>query len=161
MAYFSQSGRTLQLLALLVMALGVGFTEESMYRGILFFGLNSKLSTLVSVIIVSVIFGVFHYVNLFTGAGLYDTDYQVWHAIAAGFMYMALRLRVGAIWAVMIFHGIWDFAIFLTQSIGATHVTDSATSIELNRVLIVIAPALIYGVFVYWRWSVWNGRQRG
>ncbi len=60
----------------------------------------------------------------YTGASLHDTTFQVIHATAAGFMYAALRLRIGAIWSVMLFNALWDFCLFdidtLTKSITAT-----------------------------------------
>ncbi len=127
-----------------------------MYRGILFFGVNSKHSELVTVLVTSVVFGLFHYVNLFTGAGFEDTTYQVTHAFAAGFMYATLRLRIGSIWAVMFFHGLWDFVIFLTQSIGEQEFVEPATNVDPVTALIVMVPAMLYGIFVYWRWCVWN-----
>lgn len=154
--YFLEPGRLLQLLVFMMICLSVGFTEESMYRGILFFGLASKYSTLIAVIVSSVFFGVFHYVNLFTGAALVETNYQVLHAVAAGFMYAALRLRIGAIWVVMIFHALWDFMVFLGQSIGSHDAPAVAASIEPVQLVFIIGPPLLYGIFVYWRWKVWN-----
>lgn len=159
--YFLEPGRLLQLLAFLIICLGVGFTEESMYRGILFFGLTSKYSTLIAVIVSSIIFGVFYYVNLFIGASLVDTNYQVLHAVAAGFMYAALRLRIGAIWVVMIFHALWDFMVFLGQSIGSHDTPEVAASVEPVQVMFMLAPPLLYGIFVYWRWKVWNETTTG
>jgi len=155
-AYFQQPGVMTKVLSLFVMILMVGFTEESMYRGILFYGLESKYSPLIAIIGTGIVFGLFHYVNLFIGASLYETDYQVLHAIAAGFMYAALRLRIGAIWVVMFFHGIWDFTVFLMQSFSEKVAVSPATEIEPVRLLITIAPAMLYAAFVYWRWRVWT-----
>lgn len=154
--FFSESGRLTQLLAFFMVCLAVGFTEESMYRGILFFGIESKYSTLITVIITSIIFGLFHYVNIFTGAAFIDTSYQVLHAAAAGFMYAALRLRIGAIWVVMIFHGLWDFMVFLSQSIKVLETDALAASVGPMQVIMMVVPALLYGLFVYWRWKVWK-----
>lgn len=145
-----------QMIALALVMLGVGFTEEAMFRGILFHGFETRFSPLLTVLGVAVIFGVFHFLNLLGGAGFYDTTYQVIHAAAAGFMYATLRLMVGAIWPVMLFHGFWDFSVFTGMSMksAADRASDSATFFSTTHALLIILPALLYGIFVYWRWSV-------
>ena len=149
-----------QILALTVVLLMLGFTEEMMFRGVLFHGLETRYSALLVVLISATLFGLFHFVNLFTGAGYYDTIYQVLHAIAAGFMYASLRLILGAIWPVMLFHAFWDFILTTISSMSTHTDTAAATSFEPAHALFTVAPATLYGLFVYWRWSVRSKRQR-
>ena len=149
-----------QLISLILVMLALGFTEETMFRGILFHGLETRFTPLITVIGSAVIFGLFHFVNLLVGAGFYDTAYQVLHAAAAGFMYASLRLRLGAIWPVMLFHGFWDFSLFVSQTMSGTVTGDDATSsFSLLRALLIMLPAFTYGLYVYWRWSKWNKLQ--
>lgn len=133
---------------------------ESNFYCPLFHGLETRFTLFVTVLATAIIFGMFHYVNMFTGASLYDTTFEVLHAMAAGFMYAALRLRIGAIWPVMLFHALWDFCLFdidmLTSFItGAA----SAPSSPWVSAIVSIMPATIYGAFVYWRWFVQRDRE--
>jgi membrane protease YdiL (CAAX protease family) len=96
------------------------------------------------------VFGLFHFVNLFTGAPLEQTMFQVMHAGAMGFLYAALRLRLGAVWPLMLIHGFWDFSLFVLQS---AQTEEKTGAMSLTMGLGIAVPALLYGIFVYWRWS--------
>jgi membrane protease YdiL (CAAX protease family) len=142
-----------QLLALVLVMLGIGFTEETMFRGILFYGFSTRFSMLAAVIFSSLLFGTLHYINMLQGAALTDTTNQVLHAAAAGFMYIALRLRIGAIWPVMLFHSLWDFCLFNIDSLN-TAAGPTYNLSPLATAAMEILPATLYGAFVYWRWTV-------
>jgi len=59
----------------------------------------------------------------------------------------------------MIFHGIWDFTLFLAQYISspgqenAETTVPAAISFDPVVSLSMAAPALLYAAFVYWRYS--------
>jgi hypothetical protein len=38
---------------------------------------------------------------------------------------------------------------------------DATSSFSLLRALLIMLPAFIYGLYVYWRWSKWNRLQVG
>ena len=158
--WFLGFDRMKQLFGMVLVMLALGFTEETMFRGVLFHGLETRFTPLITVMGSAVIFGLFHFVNLLVDAGFYDTAYQVLHAAAAGFMYASLRLRLGAIWPVMLFHGFWDFSLFTSQTMsGVVAGADTTSSFSLLRALLIMLPAFIYGLYVYWRWSVWYRSQ--
>ena len=140
----------LQLLSLLSVMTLLGFVEEGIFRGVFFYGISTKFSPFFTVIITAVIFGLFHFVNLFNGAEFTGTLYQVIHAGAMGFLYASLRLRLGAIWPLMLLHGFWDFSIFVLQS---TQIQENTGPLSITQGLSISVPALLYGIFVYWRWS--------
>ncbi len=146
-----------QLLALILVMLGIGFTEETMFRGILFYGFSTRFSISAAAVVSSLIFGALHYVNLLQGAAPGETTYQVLHAAAAGFMYIALRLRIGAIWPVMLFHGLWDFCLFNIDSLNTVAASDGSLS-PLATTALEILPATLYGAFVYWRWLKYRSK---
>jgi len=139
----------LQLLTLLGVMFLLGFVEEGIFRGVLFYGLSTKLTPFFTVFISALVFGLFHFVNLFSGAELVTTIFQAIHAFAMGFLYASLRLKIGAIWPLMIIHGLWDFSLFVLQST----VKQTQENISLSAGLSIAVPALLYGLFVYWRWS--------
>lgn len=146
----------------------VGFTEELVYRGLLFQILRSVLSPVVTVVVSALIFGVSHFSNVVHGASFLDTVPQVTHAAALGFVLGALRLRGGAIWPLMLFHGLWDLTVkdlmvtnasiapaagaapaeasAAVQTAGTLNLADSFTTDNLLLVL--------YGIFVLWRYTV-------
>ena len=148
-----------QFVVLLLMILLLGFNEELIFRGITFFGLRTVYSPIIATIMAALIFGIFHYVNLFNGQEFPETSYQVLHAAAAGFMYGALRLRIGAIWPVMLFHGFWDMSLFEIQTMNLTTSTALPTTtheFQIIHALLLMLPALLYGTFVCWRWWLWD-----
>jgi len=158
--YFGFESST-QLLTLFLVMLMVGFTEEGIFRGILFHGLESKFTPWMTLLLSAVLFGLFHYVNLLVGAKFYVTSYQVVHAGAMGFLYAALRLRIGAIWPLMILHGLWDASLFILHDVNMTNTTqkvEEATSFSPLLAIILALPAATYGLFVYWRWYKWSHR---
>jgi membrane protease YdiL (CAAX protease family) len=148
----------LQMAILVLVVLGIGYNEETMFRGILFYGFSSRFSILAAVILSSLVFGVLHYVNLIEGATFEKTTYQVLHAAAAGFMYIALRLRIGAIWPVMLFHALWDFCVFNIDAMRTGMEAGSSIS-PAATTAIEILPATLYGAFVYWRWVAYRNKN--
>ena len=142
-----------QLLELLAVVLLLGFVEEGVFRGVLFYGLSTKLTPLYAVIISAITFGLFHFVNIASGATLLDTSYQALHAMSMGFLYASLRLRIHAIWPLMIMHGLWDFSLFVLQSTTQTGQASSGGTASIISGLAISLPSLLYGSYVYWNWS--------
>ncbi len=141
-----------QLGKMILVILLLGFVEEGVFRGVFLYGLLSRFTPLWSVIIAAVTFGSFHFFNIFVGADPLDALSQVIHAAAMGFLYGALRLRIGAIWPLMLLHGFWDFSLFILSTL--TPYKEEAVQNGGPVIGIVIAlPALLYGIFVYWRYS--------
>ena len=123
----SSGGRDIFMLASLTTALAfvlanllIGFTEELMFRGILFQGLRTHLTPVWTVIVSSLLFGSLHFANLLSGAPLAYTLLQVGFAAGLGFMLGALRLRGGAILPLMLFHAAWDFINTDIDILGTT-----------------------------------------
>ena len=139
-----------QLLSLVAVILLLGFVEEGVFRGALFYGLSTKFTPLFTVILTAAIFGLFHFVNLFQGASFDQTLYQVIHASAMGFLYASLRLRLSAIWPLMLMHGFWDFSLFVLQS---AQTQEKTGEMSMMVGLGIAVPAFFYGLFVYWRWN--------
>jgi len=158
--FFGASNVTKFIIALLT-AFMVGYTEETMFRGILFFGMGSKYKAFWGTIISAVIFGLFHFINLIHGQEFGITVNQVIHAGSVGIMYAALRLMTGSLWPVMLLHGFWDFSVILapatisaaTQGSGVAQALAPAQTSGFSVSPIQFAPALLYGAFVLWRWT--------
>ena len=148
----------LQLLQLLGIMLLLGFVEEGVFRGVLFYGLGTRLTPFFTVLVTALLFGAFHMVNVLVGEAPEVALMQSVHAFAMGFLYASLRLRIGAVWPLMILHALWDFSLYVLQT--ALHVTpqdDSGAS--LLTALLIAAPATLYGLFVYYRWTLWHKKS--
>jgi membrane protease YdiL (CAAX protease family) len=138
----------------------VGYTEETMFRGILFFGSTERFTLLWGAIISAIIFGLFHYLNMIGGQGFGITTSQVVHAFSVGFMYASLRLMTGSLWPVMLLHALWDFSILSMQSamltaggeVGAGLASAQVGGVSISPIQVL--PGLLYGAFVFWRWTV-------
>lgn len=135
----------------------VGFNEEVIFRGFVFGGLIKKLNPLWAVILCAVIFGSFHLVNLVQGQPLDTTLSQVLQAGSMGFLYAALRLRLGSIWPVIILHGFWDFSVSIMQQ--SAQLAGMETGVTSGFHPLAGLPVLLYGVFVFWRWKVWKSKS--
>ncbi|OLV19280.1 hypothetical protein BOO71_0003268 [Deinococcus marmoris] len=140
----------------------VGFAEELMFRGILFEAFRTKLTPLLTVLVTALLFASVHLINLIHGASLQGTGDQILNAFALGVMLGALRLRVASIYPLMLFHGLWDIVAAdfeMTHTPAATSATPTVTDtagagFQFDPFFLfqVLVP-LLYGLFVYWRYS--------
>ena len=97
--------------------LSVGMSEELLMRGIVFPFLIEKLGTskkmiFLAALLSSIIFGLFHSINLMSSTRTSDEVLgQVVTAVPIGFFFAALLLKVENIWAVAFLHGLVNFAL--------------------------------------------------
>jgi membrane protease YdiL (CAAX protease family) len=162
---FLGASSTRDLLQVVLVSLMVGYTEELMFRGILFHGATARFRPLLGAIISSLVFGLFHFINLLGGQGLGWTVSQAVHAASDGFMYAAIRLITGSLWPTMLLHGLWDLAISSAHTgmqASGGQMAQSLASVQAGGIAIKpfqILPGLIYGGFVLWRWYVRQGNE--
>ncbi len=98
-------------LKLVGVSIAVGFNEEFVFRLV---GLNAVLrhtSPVKAMLISSLIFGLFHLTNLFSGMGSI-VIFQVINASLLGFVFAYIYLKTGSIFYTVILHGLWDFSSF-------------------------------------------------
>ncbi|GAB4362400.1 MAG: CPBP family intramembrane metalloprotease [Oricola sp.] len=118
----------------------IGIFEETLFRGILFHGIEAGRGRVAALVGSSVAFGLMHYVNWVGGQPFMVTSGQVAHAVAAGFMYAALMLRIGSIWPVILFHGFWDATVALIGTLG-TKLPEAGDASQASAVLVVLGLA--------------------
>lgn len=95
-------------------ALLVGFSEELLVRGILVHLLqNAGYSVLFVGIISSVIFGVMHGVNYFTGQDAKTTLGQMLTTSLIGINFYVLLIITGNLWVPIILHAVHDLSLFI------------------------------------------------
>ncbi len=160
---FLGADSTRDLMQVLLVSVMVGYTEELMFRGILFHGATARFKPLLGAIVSSLVFGLFHFINLLGGQGFGWTVSQAVHAASDGFMYAAIRLITGSLWPTMLLHGLWDLAISSAHTgiqASGGQMAQSLANVQAGGIAIKpfqVLPGLIYGSFVLWRYYV---RQR-
>jgi uncharacterized protein len=113
------SARGVMATTALVLSLQVGFLlidifmEEVTYRGVILEAL-AGFSSSSRVTLAAVLFGLSHLDNLFLpGADELGVAYQIFEAALVGILFGAVRLRMNAIWPVMIVHATYDLMLVL------------------------------------------------
>ncbi|MFV0286520.1 MAG: lysostaphin resistance A-like protein [Demequina sp.] len=116
------------LLTAVILGVLVGFAEEMMARGVLLTGLRARLGERSVWLLTSLMFGVFHLINLALGAPAIGAAQVVTAGLSGSIFYVARRLS-GTLLVPMLLHGAWDFMTF---------VQDKAPAFEAHSDLIVI-----------------------
>ncbi|MBP3589651.1 MAG: CPBP family intramembrane metalloprotease [Muribaculaceae bacterium] len=138
------SGVSMQLSAVetalyILSMIGVGITEEIIFRGLLFRALaRDNLKT--AVIVSSVTFGVGHIVNLLSGAPLLSTLLQIVYASAAGLLFTVILLKSGSLLPCILSHCV-------INSLSAFSVTASPAH-ELIVAAAMTALSVLYAVWI-------------
>ena len=103
------------LIMLLIENAIVGLYEEVLVRGflvghMLYHWKNDKRKVFKAVLWSSVIFGVLHIGNIFSGHGVVSTLIQVFYSTILGIVFAAVYIRTQNLWSIAIIHGIVDFS---------------------------------------------------
>ena len=89
------------------------FMEEATYRGIILEAIH-HFPTSSRVLIASLLFGLSHIDNLFLpGADEIGVLYQIFEATLIGILFAAARLRMNAIWPIIMIHAAYNFMLIL------------------------------------------------
>lgn len=92
----------------------VGFSEETMFRGIIFRALEDRMAIWPAILLTSALFGAVHILNVFITGELAMAMIQAFAAGLSGIVFMAILIRTGSIWPAIIYHALWDCLLFLT-----------------------------------------------
>lgn len=131
-----------QQTALIVIAmLGVGFSEEILFRGFLMQALMAKGAE-VAIVVPSLAFGLIHYVNLLGGADVVTTTLQALYAVSFALMCSMFVYRTGNIIPCMLCHGITDVTgIFMPGAMPFEY--------QCLGCVAMIVPSLFYAWYLY------------
>jgi membrane protease YdiL (CAAX protease family) len=138
------------ILFLAINTLAVGFSEELMFRGVLYRALRTRLNLWPAIWISCVLFGSVHVINAFTTGDVLGAVVQATTAFMSGVFFLAIVLRTGSIIPSMLFHAGWDFLLTVTAS--SVPVAEAATSghstITILAPLAFILPNFVYALFL-------------
>lgn len=136
--------------------IAVGFSEELMFRGVLFRGLRASLGVWPSILVTSVLFGAVHVFNVFTTGDLLAAVMQACAAFMSGVFFLAIYIRTRSIVVGMIFHALWDFLLTVFAAGAMHHFPDVAaanTPVEPSLLttlvpILFILPNLLFGLYL-------------
>jgi hypothetical protein len=128
-----------------LLAILIGFAEETFFRGIIFTTLLPK-GTIPAVVISSFLFAAPHLLNAV--GGLWDLTFTLVDTFAAfgvGVTFAALCLRTGSIWPAIGLHALFDFTAFI--SLGGIEIQTQSTAVLVTSVIAGII-LVTYGFFL-------------
>ena len=130
-----------QILLHFLTMLGVGFSEEILFRSFLMKAIMNK-STTAAIIISSVSFGMIHIFNLFYGRDIVNTLIQVIYAFALGLMFAMFFYKTNNIIPCMICH-----IVINTTSII---IPKDLSEVQLYAgCIIYVIPSIFYAYYLY------------
>ncbi len=103
--------------------LSVGLMEEALFRGLVqstVYGVFDKkpYAKLKTVAVTSAVFGLFHLLNLFAGAGIGPTLMQVGYSFLIGAMLSAVLFKTSNLWLCVILHAAFNVGGFIVTDLG-------------------------------------------
>lgn len=112
------------LVPTLLAGIGVGFVEETMFRGIILRALRAAGRREAAVMLLSSAwFGLFHLTNILNDQSVSRTVVQVVVVSAIGVVLYLFRRRSGSLVPAMVAHGLWDISLFLPTTAAGETVT--------------------------------------
>ena len=156
--YSGLNGNTwIIVMAMIIDALLVGLYEEFVFRG---FVLNifikrwgkSHKGVVTSAYLSSIIFGLVHLFNLFSGAGVVEVCVQVVYATIMGIAFSALLIRTNwnLLWCALI-HGLFDVAAGFGDFAATSGISGDKAVVPLQNYIITLllfVPSLVYAIFL-------------
>lgn len=124
----------------------VGFSEELMYRGIVFsaFLQDSKVK---AVLVSAVIFSLLHAVNVFGGVTFGGMGLQLFMTFIAGLFFAFVRLKIENIVPLIIYHWLWDFTLIGGQVLQDGDINGNYTTAMIFFQLgfaVTVIPYFVY-----------------
>lgn len=135
------------------------FSEELMFRGVLFGALRTRLRPWTAIAVTTVLFGLTHLLNAVAFGSLPLAAAQAVAAAMSGLLFIAIRVRTGSLLPAMVYHGLWDFGTLVLVAgalagPGASGASDTAAAAaELSPAMllgpiILLLPNFAYALFL-------------
>ena len=121
---FCAHPRDAELIGLfLLKCLLIGLSEELLFRGIIFYTLSDYFkrkgfSCFLPVLLSSVIFALFHFINLFDGAGILAVLQQAGYSFLIGAMLAVVLKKTNNLAACVFLHALFDLGGFFVSDLG-------------------------------------------
>ncbi len=122
----------------------VGFSEELMYRGIVFSTFLKTHSKTKTILISAVAFSLLHSVNIFAGLSLTQMLLQLLMTFVFGLFSALIFMRIKSILPLILFHWLWDFCLISNGIIDQKSLIS-----EISTIHILVQLVLIIVLFVF------------
>jgi hypothetical protein len=142
------------VLAFAIVALGTGFSEEALFRGVLLESLRPR-GAVWAIIGTTVAFAAIHLAGLMGGATLDATLAQVLlGGLPFGLAFAGLRLATRSIWPLVVIHAVNNFTSYLMSGHWAAVTQDMSRFALVGVLQLGLVVVLVgYGVWSLWRFS--------
>ena len=129
--------------------LGVAILEELIFRGVLLIIISdifkrNRHCPLLTTVVCSAIFSIFHLTNLFSGASIGSVLLQCVYTFLIGAMLTVTMLKLKNIWLCMLIHAIFDFGGLLIINVGSGNPWD-----VMFWILTITSGVLAAGHIIY------------
>ena len=139
----------------ILMMIGIGVREETLYRGIVTNALalkyaNSVVGIYITVFVSGVLFGSLHMYNMISGVSFTGALTQSLGAMGIGILFSAIYLRGGNIWFLIITHAIIDFSGLFESTFLVSELTEvqQMDNLPVNGAYIMVPVCIIVSVFL-------------
>ena len=128
------------------------FFEEIIFRSIILVFLlerlpRNKKGVFYAILISSLLFGLLHFVNLFSGVSIYNVSLQIGYSFLMGMLWAVMYLKTKNIWLTIILHGTYNFFGQVMFSLGVVNGRYDIYTIIITSVLAI--GAIIYGLKIF------------
>lgn len=155
-AFFS--GRTtleespVVVLMFAIECLSIGFMEETVFRGVILTALSqrfprTKAGVFRAIVLASILFGLTHLANLFSGASLSETLLQVGYSFLMGMLWSVVYLAVRNLFFPILLHAIYNFCGSIFHQLGFVTDRFDLPTIVITTVLAIAATVFYLRVF--------------
>lgn len=106
---------------LLLVPFLIGFSEEVMFRGILLRAAITRLPLGPAMLLSALLFALLHVIGGLVMQSFWPTVQQMVFAFCVGFFLAPVALKLGNLWPIILWHGVWDMLSFASQIVGVLH----------------------------------------
>ncbi len=141
--------------AAIILGIAPGIQEELLCRTIpisLLMKREDRRNLIPAVYIIpSLLFGLFHFVNLLSGADLILTLLQVAYATAVGLILASIYLKTGNLWITIALHSFMDFIAYLSLNMQQSDgILKPSGSYEWVGYLVQLLYTVIFAINAFW-----------
>lgn len=138
------------ILASLFLTIGVGFSEEIYFRGIIF-QIWKKSGSKNAILVSSLLFGICHIANVLGGADLFMTLLQIVFAFVYGIVFALMFAVSGSLWPCVITHFLHDFFVYITK--------DGTPQQQMIIAAVQTILLIVYMIILMKKYTLRNGKH--
>ena len=135
---FNLNNTPIEIIFYILSMLCIGFLEEIIFRGFLY-QMMVKDSEKSAIIVTTLTFCIGHIINIFNGADLIPTLFQVCYAISIGFLFVTILRKSKSLWPCIITHS-------LTNALSIFNI-DNNISLYVVPIVLIIVP-ILYSIYI-------------